>query len=278
MLDILLDALLDSLKLLPFLFITFLFIELFEHKFSKKSKKAIQNSGKFGPVIGSLLGILPQCGFSVCATNFYITRIISLGTLFSVYLSTSDEMLPLLIAEKAPAMLIIKILIVKLFLGMIFGIIIDLFLRKKQEINYSICDHDHCDCKNNIFLASLKHTLNTFIFIFICTFLISIVVQYLGNAFLSKILLKDNIIGSLITCLIGLIPNCASSVLLTELFLNKAISIGALIGGLLSGSGVGLLVLFKENQDLKENLKILGLLYFIGSVSGIVIDLIIKLF
>lgn len=276
MLEIISETLIDGFKLLPFLFVTFLFIELFEHKFSEKSKKLIKKSGKLGPIIGSILGILPQCGFSVCATNFYITRIISLGTLFSVYLSTSDEMLPLLIAEQAPIGLILKILAIKLVLGMFYGFIIDLILRKKEDVNYSICDHEHCDCKNNILLASIKHTLSIFIFILICTFIINIGMTYLGEAYLSKLLLKNNIMGSFITSLIGLVPNCAASIVLTELFLKNAISFGALIGGLLAGSGVALLVLFKENQNLKENLKILGILYFIGSISGIIIDIIVR--
>lgn len=277
MLSVIQETLIDSLKLLPFLFITFLFIELFEHKFSNKSKKIIKESGKLGPIFGSILGVIPQCGFSVCATNFYITRIISLGTLFAVYLSTSDEMLPLLIAEHAPFYLIIKILIIKFVLGIIYGYLIDLLLRKKEDLNYSICDHEHCDCKNNIFIASLKHTINIFIFILICTFIINLIMEYLGSNYLSKILLKDNVLGPFLTSLLGLIPNCASSVLLTELFLNSAISFGALLGGLLTAAGVALLVLIKENKDIKENLKIIALLYIIGAISGIIIDIFMKI-
>ena len=275
--EVILETLLDSFKLLPFLFVTFLLIELFEHKFSNKSKKIIKKSGKFGPVLGSLLGILPQCGFGVAATNLYITRIISLGTLFSVYLSTSDEMIPLLIAERAPFELIIEILLIKFILGMVYGFIIDLFIRKKDDINYEICKHDHCDCEHGIFLASFKHTLSIFLFIIICSFIINIIMHYGGINYLETIFLKDNILGSLLTSLIGLIPNCASSVVITELFLNNAISYGALIGGLLTGAGVAILVLIKENPNRKESFKIIGLLYLIGTFSGIVIDVIMKL-
>ena len=161
--EVLLDTFLDSVKLIPFLFLTFLLIELFEHKFSNKSKNLVEKSGKFGPLIGSILGIIPQCGFSVAATNLYITRIISLGTLFSVYLSTSDEMIPILIAEKAPIGLLLKILLIKFILGMIYGFIIDFILRKKEKPKYKICDEEHCDCKDNIIMASIKHTLNEFV-------------------------------------------------------------------------------------------------------------------
>ena len=271
--EVIFDTFIDSVKLLPFLFITFLFLEYFEHKFSKRSVKLIKKSNKFGPFIGSILGIVPQCGFSVMATNLYITRIISLGTLFSVYLSTSDEMLPLLIAGKAPFLLILKILLFKFVLGMFYGYIIDLLLRKREKPRYDICKDDSCDCEHNLFLASLKHTFNIFIFVLIFTFVINLIMEFLGMKYLETIFLKNNIFGSFITGLIGLIPNCASSIVLTELFLNNAISFGSLIGGLLPASGVALLVLFKENKSKRESISIIGLLYFLGVLTGIIIDI-----
>ena len=165
--DVILDTIVDGIKLLPFLFIAFLIIELIEHKLSRKSKQTIEKSGKFGPIIGSILGIFPQCGFSVVATNLYVTRIISLGTLIAVYLSTSDEMLPILIAEHASINIILQILLIKLIIGIIFGFVIDLVIKKKDKVNYHICEHDHCDCEHSLIKSSLKHTLKTFIFIFI---------------------------------------------------------------------------------------------------------------
>ena len=126
--EVIIDTLLDTIKLIPFLFIAFLLIEYMEHKISNRSKKVITKSKKYGPVLGSLLGALPQCGFSVMATNLYITRIISLGTLISIYLSTSDEMLPILISEKVPINSILKIILIKVLLGIIYGIVIDIFL------------------------------------------------------------------------------------------------------------------------------------------------------
>jgi hypothetical protein len=274
--EVILDTLIDSFKLLPFLFITFLIIEYFEHKFSKKSKAKLSKSKRIGPVVGGILGIIPQCGFSVAATNLYATRIITIGTLIAVYLSTSDEMIPILLAEKAPINLLIKILIIKLIVGIVCGFIIDLIIRRKDKEDYHICEDDHCHCDDeHILKASIKHTLSIFIFIFICTFIINAIMEYGGNDLLNKLLLKDNIFAPFLTSLIGLIPNCASSVILTELFLNEAITFASLIAGLLTGAGIGLLVLFKTNKNKKENILILLTIYSIGVLIGIIMELII---
>ena len=274
--DIIIDTLIDTLKLVPFLFIAFLLIELFEHKFSKKSIKVVESSGKYGPILGSFLGIIPQCGFSVMATNLYVTRLITLGTLISIYLSTSDEMLPILISEKAEFSLIIKILLIKLFIGMLAGFIIDkIFKFKKEKKNYDICEEEHCHCKESIIISSLKHTLNIVVFILLINFILNICFNYLGQDYLSKILLKDSFFGPFISGLIGLIPNCGASVMLTELYINNAINFGSLISGLLTGSGIAIMILFKTNKHFLENLKIVGILYLIGVLSGIIIELII---
>lgn len=275
MTDVILDTVVDGLKLLPFLFLAFLIIELTEHKLSKKSKKAIEKSGKFGPVIGSLLGALPQCGFSVLATNLYVTRIITLGTLIAIYLSTSDEMLPILVAHGASIGSILEILAIKIIVGIIFGIIIDLVIKNKdKKINYHICEHDHCDCEHGILLPSIKHTLKTFIFIFIITFALNFAFYYLGEDVLKNMLAKNSFFTPFIASLIGLIPNCAASVVITELYLNNILALAPTISGLLTGSGVALLVLFKSNKNLKENLKIIGILYLIGVFVGLLIEII----
>lgn len=274
--EIIIDTLIDTLKLVPFLFIAFLLIELFEHKFSKKSIKVVESSGKYGPILGSILGIIPQCGFSVMATNLYVTRLITLGTLISIYLSTSDEMLPILISEKAEFSLIIKILLIKLFIGMLAGFIIDkIFKVKKEKKNYDICEEEHCHCKESIIISSLKHTLNIVVFILLINFILNICFNYLGQDYLSKILLKDSFFGPFISSLIGLIPNCGASVMLTELYINNAINFGSLISGLLTGSGIAIMILFKTNKHFLENLKVVGILYLIGVLSGIIIELII---
>jgi len=268
----------DSIKLLPFLFIAFFIIELIEHKLSDKSKDVISKSGKFGPILGSILGLIPQCGFSVIATNLYITRILSLGTLISIYLSTSDEMLVILLSRNTSIKTILPLLLVKFFVGIISGFIIDFILRNKnkKQVTYSICEDEHCGCEEeeNLFKSSLIHTIKTFIFIFIVTFIITIIFELFGEEYLSKILLKDTLLSPFITSLIGLIPNCASSVILTELYLSGAINFASIISGLLTGSGVAILVLFKTNKNLKENLNILGLVYIIGVLTGILITII----
>lgn len=275
--EVILDTIIDSLKLIPFLLVAFLIIELLEHKLNNKTKNIITKSKKIGPIIGSLLGVIPQCGFSVMATNLYITRIITLGTLISIYLSTSDEMLIIMISEKVEISLILKILLIKIFFGIIYGLIIDKIINKKKkdkETNYELCDEEHCDCNHSILLSAIKHTLHITLFIFIITLIINTIFTLLGDNYLSKILLNNSILSPFITSLIGLIPNCAASVILTELYLNSTISLGALIGGLLTSSGSSLLVLIKNNKNKKENLSIILLLYALGVLSGIIIELI----
>lgn len=273
MLEIIKDTFIDSILLLPFLFVAFLIIELIEHKLSSKSKKIISKSGKYGPFLGSLLGLLPQCGFSVMATNLYVTRIISLGTLIAIYLSTSDEMLPILLAEKAPIETIIKILLIKLIIGMVSGFIIDLIYRKeKDKPSYEICDKEHCHCDNNLIKSVIIHTINTYLFILVITFIINIIFDYYGSDLISKIFLHDNFFSPFISSLIGLIPNCGASVAITELYLNQVLSFGSMIAGLLTSSGVALVVLFKQNKNIKDNIKIVLIIYFIGVLSGLIIN------
>lgn len=275
--EVILDTIVDSLKLIPFLLVAFLIIELLEHKLNNKTKNILTKSKKVGPIIGSLLGVIPQCGFSVMATNLYITRIITLGTLISIYLSTSDEMLIIMISEKVEISLILKILLIKIFFGIVYGLIIDKIINKKKkdkETNYELCDEEHCDCNHSILLSAIKHTLHITLFIFIITLIINTIFTLLGDNYLSKILLNNSILSPFITSLIGLIPNCAASVILTELYLNSTISLGALIGGLLTSSGSSLLVLIKNNKNQKENLSIILLLYALGVLSGIIIELI----
>ena len=275
--EVILDTMRDSLKLIPFLLEACLLIELLEHKLNNKTKNIITKSKKVGPIIGSLLGVIPQCGFSVMATNLYITRIITLGTLISIYLSTSDEMLIIMISEKVEISLILKILLIKIFFGIVYGLIIDKIINKKKkdkETNYELCDEEHCDCNHSILLSAIKHTLHITLFIFIITLIINTIFTLLGDNYLSKILLNNSTLSSFITSLIGLIPNCAASVILTELYLNSTISLGALIGGLLTSSGSSLLVLIKNNKNKKENLSIILLLYALGVLSGIIIELI----
>ena len=278
MLDVILDTLIDSIKLLPFLFITYLLMEYIEHKMKHKSKETIQKSGKWGPFFGSFLGIFPQCGFSVSATNLYAGRVITLGTLIAVYLSTSDEMLPIFISEAVSPIIILKILAIKLVIGMIAGFIIDLVINvltknKIKENIEQVCEEEHCHCnENGILKSSIHHTLNIFVYIIIISFIINTIVHFIGEEAIANLLLNKPIIGPLVSALIGLIPNCAASVIITNMYLQKVISFGSMMAGLLTGAGIGLAVLFKTNNEIKENIKIVVLLYSIGVIVGIVID------
>ena len=280
MLEIIEDTLIDSIKLIPFLFITYLIMEYIEHKTKNKTKEAIKKSGKFGPLIGGVLGIVPQCGFSVSATNLYAARVITLGTLIAVYLSTSDEMLPIFISEAVPVTTILKILGVKLLIGVVAGVIIDFVIRlvnkgkQEEERIIDLCEKDHCHCENGIVKSALKHTINIFIFILLFTFILYIIIYLIGEETIAGFLTNQPILGPVIAGIIGLIPNCASSVLLTQMYLENVISAATMISGLLVGAGVGLAVLFKTNKGIKQNLKITALLYVIGVVSGILIELI----
>ena len=280
------DAIIDSVKLLPFLFITYLIMEYIEHKTSNKVKKAVQKSGKFGPLIGGILGIFPQCGFSAAAASLYAGRIISLGTLVAIFLATSDEMLPVLISEAAPISLILQILAIKLIAGIVIGFIIDFAVRgvqkrkgknapeeKVEEEIGHICEHEHCHCEEEgIFKSALKHALHIFVFIFIVTLVINTIIYFIGEENLSHLILNVPVLGPMIAGVVGLIPNCAGSVILTQLFLEDVITFGTMMGDLLVGSGIGILILYRTNKNIKENIRITALLYVIGTVLGILID------
>lgn len=237
----------------------------------------MKKAGRFGPVIGGVLGIVPQCGFSAAASNLYAGRVISLGTLMAIYLSTSDEMLPILISEQVSFWLIVKILLAKAVIGMVAGLIIDFLLRKKgleqHEHIHDICEHEHCHCEKGIFRSALSHTAQITFFILIITFALNLILYFVGEDVLANLILSKPVVGPLLASLVGLIPNCAGSVVITQLYLEKVIGIGSAMAGLLTGSGVGLLVLFRVNHNRKENLRILGLLYGIGVLAGIVIEL-----
>ena len=278
MMDCIMDGLIDTLKLLPYLLVTFLVLEFIEHKLSKKNQKVLEKNKKLGPLLGGLLGALPQCGFSSMAANLFSARVITMGTLIAVFLSTSDEMLPILLSEKADIKLILGIVGFKVVVGIIIGFIIDLIYRKKTEKEEikDLCEHDHCDCKHkNIIVASIIHTLKIGLFVLIANLLINLIIYKVGEDTVSSILLSNNILTYFAASLVGLIPNCAGSVIITELYLSKLITIGTMMAGLLTGSGLGILLLFRTNKNIKENLSVLGIIYFVGIIIGIIVDLFI---
>lgn len=276
--DILLDALIDTAKLLPFLFATYLAMEYLEHKTSMKVLIAVQKAGNFGPLIGGVLGGVPQCGFSAAASGLYAGKIISIGTLVSIYLSTSDEMLPMLISEKAPVGFILSVIAAKMAIGIFWGFLCDkLFFRNEnahEHINiHGMCEEEHCHCEKGIWGSSLKHTLKIALFILVISAALNLVIELVGADTLSGLIFNHKVFGPLIASLVGLIPNCASSVILTQMYLEGVIGLGSMMAGLLTGAGVGWLVLFRASKNLKKTLKIIGLIYVFGAVSGMVIGL-----
>lgn len=276
MLEIIGDALADCVRLLPFLFLTYLAMEYIEHKAGGKMQRMIQRSGKCGPVFGSLLGAFPQCGFSTVASNLYAGRIITIGTLIAVYLSTSDEMLPVLISENVGISVILKILSVKIMIGMIVGFITDIAVsrfsgskERKMQIEH-LCGH--CHCEKGIFKSAIHHTVEIFIYIFLISCVLNAVIAFIGEDFVESLLLNRPVVGAMIAGVIGLIPNCASSVVITQLYMEGVLSAGAMMSGLLAGSGIGVAVLLRVNDKRKENIGIIALLYVTGVLSGLIIE------
>ena len=273
--SVILDSLIDSIKLIPFLFITYLVMEYLEHKAGNRMQAAIRGAGKGGPVIGAVLGIFPQCGFSAAASNLYAGRIITVGTLMAVFLSTSDEMLPIMISENVGIGLIVKVLAVKVIVAIAAGFVVDLIFRKREkepQIGH-LCEQHHCHCENGILKSALHHTVEIFIYILLISLVLNLLIAWVGEDVLGSVILNRPIVGALIAGLVGLIPNCAASVVITQLYLRGMLSAGAMIAGLLPGTGVGLLVLLRVNDDRMENLRLIGFLYVIGAVAGIAVEI-----
>jgi hypothetical protein len=276
--EIIEDTLIDAVKLIPFLFLTYLAMEWLEHRTGEKTNRLIQRTGRFGPVIGGILGAVPQCGFSAAASNLYAGRVITVGTLIAIYLSTSDEMLPILISEKASPGIIFKILIAKAVTGIVAGLIVDVVFRyihheEEHEHIHEICEQEHCHCEEGVFRSALRHTLHITFFIMIISFIINIIIHFVGEEALAGLMLNRPVLGPVVAGIVGLIPNCAASVVITQLYLEGVLGAGAMMSGLLVGAGVGLLVLFRVNHNRIENLKIMGILYGIGVATGIVVGM-----
>ncbi|MCD7765827.1 MAG: arsenic efflux protein [Lachnospiraceae bacterium] len=317
MLDVIFDSLLDSLKLLPFLFLSYLAVEYIEHRMSDRSRQWIYRAGKAGPVIGALIGMIPQCGFSAAAAGLFAAGIVSPGTLLAIFLSTSDEMLPLMLSEGIRPDFIFRILAVKGIVGAAAGLLVDVAAarlhlwnaagkekprivprekrkkarpeRAKKERRFTlslkgtehrsrqhICEQDHCHCEEQgIFRASLYHTAQTGAFILLISLVLGFGMDWFeGTAFSRGIFALPGVQAAL-AALIGMIPNCAASVLITELYLEGVLDIGALFAGLLCGAGTGLLVLYRENDNRKENLILTATLYLCGLLAGVLIGMIV---
>lgn len=277
--EVIIHGLTDTLKLVLILFLTYLLMEFIEHKASDKVKAVMARSDKVGPIAGGLFGALPQCGFSAAASNLYTGRVITLGTLIAVFLSTSDEMLPILIAGNIKITAILLILLYKCAVGIAIGFGIDIVLkiikRDEREINIDeICDNDDCHCENGIVHSAIHHTVSVSLFILFVSLILNTLIFFIGEENLGGSVFSVPVLSHLICSVIGLIPNCAASVALSKLALSGVISAGAMISGLLSGAGVGLLVLFRMNKHLKENFTVTAILVVSGLIFGLLADLI----
>ena len=295
----------DTLYLIPFLFVTYLAMEWLEHKAGDKAEEAVRRAGAAGPVVGALVGIVPQCGFSAAAATLWAGRVITLGTLFAVFLSTSDEMLPIFLAEQVAPATILKIMGVKLMIGMVMGFVVDaairLARRDREKLRiHELCERDRCHCNGDcetceqqpelaydfehdeehehhheggsILRSALKHTVQVTVFIFIITLVLDGALELVGEDALAAFLGSNPVLSVLGSALVGLIPNCAASVVIAQLYVEGALGAGAMMAGLLVSAGVGLLVLFRTNRGLRQNLIVLAGLWATGVFWGLIIS------
>ena len=301
----------DTLSLIPFLFIVFLVLEYMEHSMSDKSLALIEKAGKGGPLLGGIIGALPQCGFSVMATNLFAGRIITIGTIVAVYLSTSDEMLAIMLSTNTNPLKIIKIILLKTAIGVVAGFGVDFVHRirvRYQQRHNQLHHHSHgqhhhhhhnlegehhheehhghheyisdfcieedCCCGHESpFVAALKHTIKIYLVVFVVTFLLNLVIDLAGLEIIAEVVGKAGVWAPIVSCVVGMIPNCASSVAITQLYLSGAISLGTAMAGLLTGSGIAWIVLFRVNPHSRQNFKIMGIVFFVGAVSGIILNM-----
>ena len=300
MIEILLDAFWDTAKMIPLLLLIYIGIELIEYKFSEKIRKAVQKSGSVGPLVGALAGSFPQCGFSVITTALYTQRLVTIGTLMAVYLATSDEAIPIILSQPEKSGVIIPLILTKIFIALIAGYSIDFIFRKKnrevlshikayssgndnKEHNHESVKDEHgccghsasCVAKNfnpkEIFLHPIIHTAKIFIFIFVVSVLINYLVDSVGGEAFAVFLSNHKLIQPFLAALVGLVPNCAASVAITELYLRGVITYGSVIAGLCASGGLGILVLLKEEKR-KNALFIISALFGISVLAGLIIQ------
>lgn len=320
-LDVLQDSVLDTLKLIPFLLVTYLAMEALEHAAGNKVRAIVERAGHSGPVVGSLLGALPQCGFSAMAATLFAGRVVTAGTLVAVILSTSDEMIPVFVAHQEDPSRMGSIILVKVVLGIVAGLGLDAVLRASHNTGdgnvhiHELCEREHCHCEDEdldeefggeccggcghacephghddcdhahdhdthahhhhghgvwgIVRCALVHTVQVTVFIFLITFVFGLVIEGMGEETIAALLTNHPVRATFVSALVGLIPNCGASVAISELFLDGTLATGPMIAGLLSSGGVGLLVLWRTNDNPRENLLITLLVYVAAVVAGL---------
>lgn len=357
LIDILLDAGKDTLSLVPFLLVTYLALETLEHVAGDRVNGAIKRAGAAGPVVGSLLGIVPQCGFSAMAATLYAGRVVTLGTLVAVFLSTSDEMLPLLLAEQVPVQTMAMLLASKALIALVTGFIVDAAIRglrrnarahaairrtvlgtaaNPAHVNcahddhtggdiidevaeagvsadhiHELCERDHCGCDEDedehghdhshdhshdhghadehehhhdhshshegapvvsIIRSAISHTVQVSVFIFLVTLILVAVLETFGESAIEQFLRGNETLAVLGSALVGLIPNCSASVVITQLYLEGALQLAPMLAGTLISAGVGYLVLFRTNRSVRENAVFLIMMYVIGAGWGLILS------
>ena len=274
--EILLDALMDSVKSLPFLFGAYLIIEYLEHHTSRRIETILAGSHRLGPAVGAALGCIPQCGFSVAAANLYSGRVITAGTLIAVFLSTSDEAIPVLLASPDMMGVLGRLIVVKVAAAVAVGFAVDLALKRGRDSGSRLLEEKnqtedmcrHCGCGDSVVLSACRHTAGIFLFLFVVSVILGGITEAVGQEALGRLLLKGSVFQPAIAAVLGFVPNCAASVFLAQMLAEDTISFGAAVAGLMTGAGVGLAVLWKVNHNFRDNLKIMGILYGAAVIIG----------
>lgn len=275
--DALLDALLDTARALPFLFAAYILMEALEKHSEVLAGKVFSKKKYFGPIIGSALGLVPQCGFSAAMSNLYTGGVVQIGTLIAVFLATSDEAVLIMLSHPEMISHIWKLLLVKFIEGIVFGYILNFIFRKhaNDKAISDMCQDEHCGCEESsgILKPAIIHTLKMIIWIFVICLALNIVIELVGEDTLGRLIGGNFFFQPLLTALVGLIPNCAVSVLFTELYISGSLSFASAVAGLSTGAGLGLIVLFRMDKNKKECFKVVALLYACGAVAGLLLNL-----
>lgn len=278
MLELLEDVLHDAIPMLPFLYVTYLLMEYLEHKGNAHFTRILENTRKLGPILGAALGVIPQCGFSVLAVGLYLNGTITVGTLLAVFISTSDEAIPILVSQPKEFDTLIAVILVKLLVAVIVGYLVDTMVRHHQlKQNHPIKDI-HADCEkeeeeHGIFYIAFIHTMKIFVFVFIVNFILSYIMDAIGQDTLRMFLANGSMIQPAFAAIAGFIPNCAASVILAQLYLDQVISFGSLTAGLITSAGLGLLIMLKMYDNKKDIIRIMLILFLSAVTTGIVLQL-----
>lgn len=302
--EVYLDAMLDCLKLLPILFLVYLFVDFFVHKKEKQFVNFLIKNRKKGPLYGTLIGALPQCGFAVAMADFFSKKYITIGTLLAVFIASSDEAVVLMLAYPSKYLQLLLLVVINMIVGLLVGYLADFLFKEKKIEPLHQCGHNHAQtgnhhietckccqhtaheiidqnfdgltktscqcCSKNIFKSAMFKTIEIIVFIFIVNLILGTIIHFVGEETVQNVLANSSILQPFIATLIGLIPNCFSSVLLVEMYVGGVIKFSAMLAGLCTGAGVGSLILFKKNKNLKQNFLIIGILVVVGIAVGLV--------